>query len=306
MRLLRVIAMCSLLTATASSVTGQDVSKVDERYVVRTIEGQVMMIDLKTGWTWKRVDSTKGKPSRWSRVEKFESGEEARDWLEGNPTEKTGPREAEIIPWATEILLGPEFRGPNAAKRMVRRWVSSPTISVFGATDEQARQVQATLDKLNAVLKSARTAVRFKPMKANDEKANIKVHFMKFAEFTEFCQRHRMRHTGADHAFFWNNWDSAGRFTDARVLIANDLAVGARLKHLILEEITQTLGPMNDSPRKQDSIFFGGYSEIPELSPDDRQLLKLLYSRLKAGEPGSRVERAVRRYWVFEKHKPKP
>jgi len=298
---------CWLVLVIAATATAQDVSTVDERYAVRTIDSKVMLIDLKTGWTWKRTDSSSGKPPRWSRVEKFSSGEEAREWLEGNPTETPDPRESVIIPWATEILLGPEYQGPNASKRMVRRWVSSPTISVFGANAEQARLVQSAIDKLNAVLKSARTAVRFKPVKANDERASIKVHFMRFAEFTDFCKQHNMRHSGIDDAFFWNNWDSTGRFTDARVLIASDRSTSGKLNHLVLEEVTQTLGAMNDSPRKKDSIFFGGYSEVPDLSPDDRQLLTLLYRRLKAGEPRSRVERAIRRYWVFDpKKKPKP
>ncbi len=296
-----------VLLALATAANAQDVSKVDERYVVRTVDSKVMLIDLQTGWTWKRADSSSGKPPRWSRTEKFSSGEEAREWLEGNPTETPDPREAVIIPWATEILLGPEYQGPNASKRMVRRWVSSPTISVFGANAEQSKLVQSAVDKLNAVLKSARTAVRFKPVQPNDERASIKVHFMRFAEFTDFCKQHDMRHSGVDDAFFWNNWDSTGRFTDAQVLIANDRSTSAKLKHLVLEEITQTLGAMNDSPRKKDSIFFGGYSEVPDLSSDDRQLLTLLYSRMKAGEPRSRIERAIRRYWVFgPTEKPKP
>lgn len=299
MRFHRTIA-AGLLLSFSALVTAQDVSKVDERYVVRTLDGKVTLIDLKTGWTWKRSESTSGRPPRWSRIEKFESGEQAREWLEGSPAETPDPRDADIIPWACEILLGPEYQGRSAAKPVVRRWVTSPTVSVFGADKEQVKLVQTTLDKLNVVLKEARSTVRLKSVKANDDKAAIKVHFMEYAELPDFCKRNNIRFSGIDDAFFWNGWDSAGRFTEARVMVASDRCTGNKLRHLLLEEMTQILGPMNDSPRKRGSIFFGGYSEVPDLSPDDKQLLSLLYRRLKAGEPRDRIERAIRRYWVFE------
>ncbi len=47
--------------------------------------------------------------------------------------------------------------------------------------------------------------------------------------------------------------------------------------HLLREELTQSLGLMNDSPRFPHSIFYGGQSNDTTYLPIDRQLLAMLY-----------------------------
>ena len=288
-----------LLLAIAPVAYAQEPSSVDERYVVRTVEGTVMLIDLRTGWTWRRLTANSEKPPRWHRIDRFADGEEARDWVEGHTEVTPDPNHAQVVPWASEILLGPEFGGRNAEKLIIRRWVTSPTISVFGGTETHAQLVKEAVTKINLALKPA-TSIKLKPISANNERAAIKVRFMPYADFPEFCRKNKLHFSGVDDAFFWNGWDQKGRFTDATVLVSTDRSRPAKLKHLVLEEITQTLGPMNDSPLKRDSIFFSGFSTVPDLSPDDKQLLRLLYKRMKVGEPGSRLKRAIHKYWKFE------
>ena len=48
-------------------------------------------------------------------------------------------------------------------------------------------------------------------------------------------------------------------------------------KHVILEEITQSLGLANDSMKYPDSIFYNGDSYITSLSKMDKGVIKMLY-----------------------------
>jgi len=50
-----------------------------------------------------------------------------------------------------------------------------------------------------------------------------------------------------------------------------------RQKHVIREEITQSLGFLNDTYDYPESIFYQGYSESNSFSPLDKKLIKLLY-----------------------------
>jgi hypothetical protein len=49
-------------------------------------------------------------------------------------------------------------------------------------------------------------------------------------------------------------------------------------KHLLREELTQSLGLMNDSYDYPESIFYQKWSETTEYSPIDRALIDMLYN----------------------------
>ncbi len=49
-------------------------------------------------------------------------------------------------------------------------------------------------------------------------------------------------------------------------------------KHLLREELTQSLGLFNDSYKYDDSIFQQRWTETTEYAPIDRQLIKMLYN----------------------------
>jgi hypothetical protein len=57
--------------------------------------------------------------------------------------------DAEVLRWAQQILLGPEYGGEG---RICSRWVKGPTLSVLGATPEEQKVIAATVTHLNATL----------------------------------------------------------------------------------------------------------------------------------------------------------
>lgn len=269
--------------------------RLSDRYTVRDVEGVIMLIDLETGWTWKQIGPNPDKPPRWQRVQYFDSPIAAKTWLREHP-EKIDQPASEIEQWAQEVLLNREYRTADDTDKVIRRWVTSPTVSIFGPTPERTPMVEHAVKEINSALKSA-TRVQLKLVEPQADDAAIKVHFMPFGDFAGFCRERDLLFTGRDYGCFYTKWDKKDRITSAHILIATDKSYGKVLQHLILEELTQSLGPMNDSAFKPDSIFYSARSAVTRFSADDRKLLQLLYQHLKPGDSGSRVEKAFSRYW---------
>lgn len=103
-------------------------------------------------------------------------------------------------------------------------------------------------------------------------KYGIDIYFLPQTKFTEIEPNYQPGNLG----FFWLSWNYAGWIQHANILI--DSTVPQKLRnHLLREELTQSLGLMNDSPRFPHSIFFGGQSNDTAYLPIDRQLIVMLY-----------------------------
>lgn len=74
------------------------------------------------------------------------------------------------------------------------------------------------------------------------------------------------------------------------------------LRHTVLEEMFQSLGPSNDSPRIRDSLLFEGGAAVgshTRLARVDQQVLSLLYHDLRPGDTARDIERAMLQSWRF-------
>ena len=49
-------------------------------------------------------------------------------------------------------------------------------------------------------------------------------------------------------------------------------------KHILREELTQSLGLCNDSWKYEESIFYQGYSTVTEYSELDKKVIQMLYN----------------------------
>jgi hypothetical protein len=49
-------------------------------------------------------------------------------------------------------------------------------------------------------------------------------------------------------------------------------------RHLLREELTQSLGLINDTYDYPESIFYQGWTETTEYAPIDRELIQMLYN----------------------------
>jgi len=94
--------------------------------------------------------------------------------------------------------------------------------------------------------------------------------------------------------FFWAWWDDSGALYRARILIATDGITQEERSHLIREELTQSLGMMNDSYEYKDSIFYQEWTDTGSYTEIDRAVIRILYDpRIEPGMTMDEVDGVI-------------
>ncbi len=198
----------------------------------------------------------------------------------------------EIARWVEEVTLGPEYGGSG---KVCSRWVKTPKLSVFGATSEQQEVVASSLAHLNETL--ANTPIkRIELLSPNDSGANILVYFAPLRELPRLAKKHGFEYVEGNWGFFWTFWNRH-RINRAIVLLASDKLRGKLLRHFTLEEITQSLGLLNDSSIFSDSIFYARQSNTQYLSERDKRLIIFFYNHIQPGAKLRDVQGKFKKHW---------
>ncbi len=201
-------------------------------------------------------------------------------------------REAKTLRFVEQVVLEAEY---GQYSNTVVRWVKSPKIKVVGGTQEDRLAITALVDELNELLDGAGvslTVVRFGG-------ADIKVIIAPLRDFPRLAQEHDFEYVEGNVGFFYIWFNHQYEITQAVVLIGAELA-GRERQATIVQEITQALGPANDSPLFPSSAFFErdeAGSTATRLAPIDRELLRFLYTHLRPGDDAEAVRRAFEQHW---------
>ncbi|MDA9101423.1 DUF2927 domain-containing protein [Omnitrophica bacterium] len=114
------------------------------------------------------------------------------------------------------------------------------------------------------------------------------------------AKENSFRYVSGNEGYFSYWTHGMGSIYRAVVLI-NSKAGSHFKKHLIREEIAQSLGPANDSDYSSSSIFYTGgklFGGNPtEFSDLDKQLLRFFYKHLKAGYAEEKLAQAYLNHW---------
>jgi hypothetical protein len=186
----------------------------------------------------------------------------------------------EELGYFAEIAYGFEF---GNASHVIRKWRNDLLIAVRGApTDEDRTTLAAVIRELNVLIGGS---VRL--LDAGSAPPNVEIHFVPRSLFPVVLPGAPPGNDG----LFYVSWEASQHFVRATVLIATDIRAPFR-QHLIREEVTQSLGLAQDSPRYPTSIFYAGYSETHQFSKLDEALIEMLYrEEVRAGmsEPEARA-----------------
>lgn len=107
-------------------------------------------------------------------------------------------------------------------------------------------------------------------------RANCEIHFAPESRFASIAPHY----VPTNYGFFWTNWNADGEIYWSRVLISTTGVTEQERAHLIREELTQSLGLMNDSYAYADSVFYQEWTAVTQYSPADKRVIGMLYSDL--------------------------
>ena len=185
----------------------------------------------------------------------------------------------EEIEYFTDIALGAEF---GDAIPVIKKWTENVRIKIDGEPTEEDIQT------INNIVSDLNEHIATIIIKLVDKNENLTITFSPESEFNSLDQNY----VPTNYGFFWALWhDDNLVIYDASILISSADITQQERSHLIREELTQSLGLMNDSNKYKDSIFFQEWTDVIEYSEIDRAVIKLLY--LNKINPGMSKEQAL-------------
>ena len=185
----------------------------------------------------------------------------------------------EEIDYFTEIALGAEF---GEQIPVVKKWTDDIRIKVNGKP--AAKDLQ-TLNNIVTDLNEIITGIKIKLVDKNE---NLTITFSPESDFTSLDTNY----VPTNYGFFWALWhDDNFVIYEANILVSSTDITQKERSHLIREELTQSLGLMNDSNKYKDSIFYQEWTDVTKFSEIDKTVITLLY--LKKITPGMSKEQVV-------------
>ena len=178
----------------------------------------------------------------------------------------------EEIDYFTEIALGAEF-GDEVP--VIKKWTDDLRIKIEGKPTEADLLIIANIiDDLNELISGIK-------IKLVDKKETLTITFAPESDFTTIDPNY----VPINYGFFWALWhDDNFVIYNASILVSSADITQKERSHLIREELTQSLGLMNDSDKYSDSVFYQEWTDATEFTVMDRAVIKLLYyKKIKPG-----------------------
>ena len=171
------------------------------------------------------------------------------------------------INYFLEIAMGAEFSQSGSASK-IRKWQGDVRIQYFGSpTSEDLTTLNSVISEVNELTNGGIH------LQLVDRNPNITIHFSPESQFG----RLEPNYQPGNYGYFWTQWDANNRIYNANVLITTTKVTQKERSHLLREELTQSLGLMQDSFKYAESVFYQPWTDVTQYSEIDRSLIRMLY-----------------------------
>lgn len=206
-----------------------------------------------------------------------------------NPTHSpmylSGVETDSVIRWFNEVVLDAEFVNSGNAT-LVQKWNSSIAYALIGEPTEADRAVVSNMVfAMNGIS-------GFPGMYevSGPASANFNIYFVSQEEMIEILGDNFYGCDGG--VTIW--WDGAQQIYKGTICIRTDLDQYVR-NSVIMEEIYNGLGPVQDTDLRSDSLIYSGYSTPQQMTQVDVLIMKLLYnSKIRCGMSAAECEKVIR------------
>lgn len=192
-----------------------------------------------------------------------------------------------VIQYFNEVCLDAEIVNSGDASRL-QKWTGPIYYTLYGEyTDEDLATLSGFVSWLNTIegfpgISEARIP----------EDTNLRIHFCSQPDMIDLMGDNFWGMDGA--VTFWYSFDE---IYDAIICYRTDLDQYLR-NSVILEEIYNGLGPIQDTQLRPDSIIYALYSQPQQLTDVDELILKLLYHPdLQCGMNAAECEAVIRQLY---------
>lgn len=190
----------------------------------------------------------------------------------------------DVIDWFNEVCLGAEFVN-SGDPSFLQKWDRTISYMVHGdPTDDDLATLESFTQWLNTVNGFPGIIETEDPLEAN-----LNIHFC-----TQLEMLSKMGDWAHDLDGAVTFWYEDNRIYDATICIRTDLSQHLR-NSVIMEELYNGLGPIQDTSLRPDSIIYAEFSEPQELTETDKLILQLLYHpQMQCGMNADQCEEVIR------------
>ena len=202
--------------------------------------------------------------------------------------------EIDVIEYFKEVALGFEF---GNASKITRKWESELKIFVDGEPNSEL------LDELDDILLEINELAKNGFQIVIVEETSISNFYIFFGTGTDYAQLYPSQSglVGSNWGLFSLYWNSDNQFTTGHMYVDIVRADMNEQKHLLREELTQSLGLARDSQKYTESIFQSSWTITNEYAEIDKDLIKLLYHPdMKIGLRENQVHDVLRQILLNE------
>jgi hypothetical protein len=202
--------------------------------------------------------------------------------------------EIDVIEYFKEVALGFEF---GNASKITRKWESELKIFVVGEPNSEL------LDELDDILLEINELAKNGFQIVIVEEPSISNFYIFFGTGTDYAQLYPSQSglVGSNWGLFSLYWNSDNQFTTGHMYVDIVRADMNEQKHLLREELTQSLGLARDSQKYTESIFQSSWTITNEYAEIDKDLIRLLYHPdMKIGLRENQVHDVLRQILLNE------
>ena len=210
------------------------------------------------------------------------------------PEPELSEYQIDVIDYFKAVALGFEF---GNASRITRKWNSDMNIFTEG---EPSTELMNELNEI--ILEINDLATDGFQINIVDQSSQSNYHIF-FGTGTEYAQSYpsQTNFVDANWGLFSVYWNAQNEFTTGHMYVDISRANLTEQKHLLREELTQSLGLARDSQRYLESIFQSAWTSTTDYAEIDRDLIRLLYHPdLNIGLNENRVEEVLREILINE------
>lgn len=201
-------------------------------------------------------------------------------------TPKKAKYSKEAIEYFLEVALGSEY---GNADKVIAKWQGEIRLYVAGEQIEPLNQeLRKIIKELNGLMKTC----KIREVSEEDE-ANLILFLGSRQAYSERYEPKAERYNDLGFFYIYPNevkiFERGSLYINTEQMLANDTRF-----HFLREELTQSLGLMNDSFKYADSIFYQKWSLTSSFSALDKQIIEMLYlPQVKAGMNAQEVKRVL-------------
>ena len=193
----------------------------------------------------------------------------------------------DVILYFNEVVLDAEFVN-SGDSTVLQKWTDPITYWISGApTDEDLAWMETIVETMNAI-------EGFPGMGEGESEmtANLQIWF---CTQQEMIDRLGFGETMDGGVTFWYNGDNEINY--GIICVRTDLSQFLR-NSVLLEEIYNGLGPVQDTALRSDSIISQSYNEVQQMTQIDMLILQLLYHPdMKCGMTAAECEAVIRQLY---------